>query len=264
MRKTGLLNLDFGSGRENRRRDFVLRLYNPGSQKCKIKVLIFADSRGTYIKQIDASWALRLFDYLKKRGVSALLVVRPRDCTVFLTLLNFLELNKLHFNYLVSQIGLVDFTPKKAEIINDILAQKRPLFNHLRFKTERLQRYKLSNGKSEYLYSIRFDTKRFKMEIVNQIERNFKKAFFLGALEVNPMARLKRTRPAEFYRRLEETNRFLVDLQRIGKRIKCIQPLSPRLYKANLSYDGVHYTALGHRIIESALKDTLLVSLRNP
>ena len=256
MNKKYKIELDFGPGRENSTGDFILKNYKYNRSENKTDVLIFTDSRGSDIKETENSWTLRIFNFLKKIDQSVLVVVRPRNCTVFLTLLNFLNLNNLRFNYLIAQVGFVDFTPKKLELIKDIIGQKSSFFDKTRFETEKLNEYILSNRKKENLYYINFNKKSFKEEIVKHIEKYFKSAIFIETLEVDPEIKLKRERPVEFYNKLKETNKFLSDLHMMSKNIYYVQPSKESFYKAKFfTYDGVHYTRGTHKFIYELVKN---------
>ena len=66
-------------------------------------VLLFADSRGSAVeKPGEPSWVDLLLRDLEGRGMSFLAVTRPKDLTVFFTLLNFLALNPVRFGTLVT------------------------------------------------------------------------------------------------------------------------------------------------------------------
>lgn len=260
MPRTAAIRFNFGPGNGNSTGDFLLKSANLDVNK-KIDALIFADSRGSCLEDMDVGWAPLLFDFLKKENLSVLLVVRPKDCTVFLTLMNFLRLNKLKFNYLIAQVGLVDFTPKKSEVIDDILGQREVFFNNMKFRLDKLGKYSLSSGKEEHLYSIEFNKVIFKNAIVECLKRHCKYAAFVGTLEVDSKIKIKRKRPLEFYARLKESNKFLIDLQKISKKIGYIQPFGKSFYKPNdFSYDGVHYTKSGHKLIYNSVRGIVLKS----
>ncbi|MDD5072674.1 MAG: hypothetical protein PHO67_02305 [Candidatus Omnitrophica bacterium] len=247
--------LKFGPGRDNPNRDFVFKCCNL-PKKGAIDVLIFSDSRSSNIKSINDSWSMRMFRYFKDKKMSVMLVVRPKECTVFLTLVNFLESNKLYFKHLITEIGLVDFTPKKIEIINDILDQKAVYFKKARFRVERLSKYLLSNGEIKDLYSIDFNRERFKKEIADCIERHSGNAILMGTLEVSQGIKIKRNRPKEFFTKLKDSNRFLAGICGMSGRIEYLYPFEGAAYRPEkLSYDGVHYTGLGHGQIYKVIKE---------
>ena len=94
--------------------------------------LLFFDSRAMTIdeenhKNTTLTKTLNLFD---KKNISYLAISRPKNLTIFATLLNFLELNKdLKFKNLITNLGFVDFTPKKQENIADMLLQINQFFS---------------------------------------------------------------------------------------------------------------------------------------
>ncbi|MBN2452628.1 MAG: hypothetical protein JXB40_00010, partial [Candidatus Omnitrophica bacterium] len=171
MRGINVSKLDFGPGKGNSTGDLLLKGANLGGGR-KIDVLIFTDSRGACLEDMDSGWASMLFSFLKDAGLSTLMAVRPRDCTVFLTLINFLRLNKLKFRHLAAHVGLVDFTPKKSEVIEDIMEQRSVFFGSARFAREKLRRYRLLSGEMENLYSIKFDTGAFRAAVAECLNRH--------------------------------------------------------------------------------------------
>ena len=247
------VKLDFGPGRENSNKDFILESYRFEKINQEKSVLIFADSRGSNIKEIEKSWGVKVFNYLKKKDIPCLLVIRPKDCTVFLTLLNFLKLNKLQFDCLVAQIGLVDFTPKKSEIMKDILSQQELFFSSIKFDVKQLSKHRLSSGKEEYLYAINFNDKDFKAGILDQINQSFERALFIETLEVSRGVKLQRERPIEFYDKLKESNKFLFDLCNGDKKMDYLSPVNNR----TLSYDGVHYLDAAHDQVANLVENSL-------
>ena len=94
--------------------------------------LLFFDSRAMTRdeenhKNTTLTKTLNLFD---KKNISYLAISRPKNLTIFATLLNFLELNKdLKFKNLITNLGFVDFTPKKQENIADMLLQINQFFS---------------------------------------------------------------------------------------------------------------------------------------
>jgi hypothetical protein len=246
MRTMPVSVLDFGPGRGNSTGDRLLKGANLDG-KTAIDVLIFTDSRGACLDDMDAGWASLLFNFLKSAGLSTLLVVRPRDCTVFLTLINFLRINGLKCDHLVAQVGLVDLTPKKTDVVADIMTQRSVFFGTMEFDTEKLSAYRLASGERENLYSVRFDSAAFKGAIADCLGRHCRRVTLVGALEVTADLKIKRKRPPEFFAKLKESNRFLAGIQKIGRNIGYIKPPDGSFYGPNtFSFDGVHYNACGH------------------
>ena len=134
-----------------------------------------------------------------------MLITRPKELTIFFTLINFLKNNQLKFKYLISNLGFVDLTPKKKFIV-DIIHQN-PFEYDLLNSTKSLCDYKLSDGKIEKLYSIQYDS--FIIEkIAYFLSENFNKCFLIDSFEFNKKINIDRKRPKEFYTQLKITNEF--------------------------------------------------------
>jgi len=251
-------DLIFGPGLENQSNDFYLKHnIKPWDDPC-FDFLIFTDSRGVSMDDPSKSWSVQLFDYLNSKGVSVLLITRPRDCTVFLTLINFLRLNSIRYRYLVGHVGFVDFTPKKKELIDDILSQKNPFFGDIDFLCEKLPRYLLLNGEYANLFSVDFNQDRYKSEIVITLLKYFEYSILVGALEFPESVRLERQRPKEFYGQLRETNKFLLELSETDENIFFVGPAALQDgNNSSLSRDGVHFTEDGHSMLYNRLKKIL-------
>lgn len=132
---------NFGEGIINQNKDFkILSSHEDGED---YDLLIFTDSKGTSIgDEVGKEWTTLLIKKLKSKGISYLFVSRPKEMTVFFTLLNFLELNNIKFKKLVTNVGFVDTTPKKEEFIDDI-------FSQCPFDNKKLKKYSLCEIISE-------------------------------------------------------------------------------------------------------------------
>lgn len=260
-RGSSVSGIDLGPGKGNSTGDFLLKGANL-DRKRSIDVLIFTDSRGACLDDGGIGWAPSLFRFLETAGFSTLLAVRPRDCTVFLTLMNFLRLNGVRCDHLVAQVGLVDFTPKKADIIDDIFRQGEDSFRTTAFETERLSSYRLLSGRRERLYSIRFDTPWFRAAVADSLGRHCRRTTLIGTMEVTPYFRTERKRPPEFFPKLKESNRFLAGVAKVGRLIDYVR--SPDVFMDgpnSYSSDGVHYTARGHMLTYISVLDAVLPTL---
>lgn len=250
------VKFQIGPGRRNRTGDMISLANSFYHARGEAEVLIFADSRGFFLENAEWSWSMRFLRYLTHRKKAAILIVRPRDCTVFLTLLNFLRLNKIKMKYLVAQLGLVDFTPKKWDNIEDILTQKNVFFRKNNFNEEEFSRYHLSNGRHEQLYSIRFNTLAFRTCVSRVVSQNFEKAFFIANTEINSKVCFPRPRPKEFFKQLKETNRFLRQLCRDQRQFFYLNPFQGTTFNPlSVTYDGVHYTDRAHCRAEKYVRE---------
>ncbi|WP_058892765.1 hypothetical protein [Campylobacter iguaniorum] len=110
--------------------------------------LLFFDSRGMSINDIDNNntFLSKFICLLKKKNLSFIAISRPKNLTIFATLLNFIELNSgLRFKNLFTNLGFVDYTPKKQLNINDMLMQINQ-FHNFDSIIEVKEKYRLIGG----------------------------------------------------------------------------------------------------------------------
>lgn len=88
----------------------------------EIDVLIWLDSRGVS-NHYSGSLAHKLITFFSESKQRYLLICRPLELTTWATLINFMEINTIHPRKLLTNMGMVDFTPKKKDVLADALAQ---------------------------------------------------------------------------------------------------------------------------------------------
>lgn len=84
--------------------------------------LIFLDSRGIS-REFKNSLADKLITRITSIGKSYLLVCRPIELTIWASLVGFLTINRLNPAKIITNMGFVDFTPKKQSILQDAVRQ---------------------------------------------------------------------------------------------------------------------------------------------
>lgn len=234
-------HFDFGKGNENKNSDFRVLTSNISNN---YDVLIFTDSKGTNVDKIGVKeWTSQIIDYFERNQITYLFISRPKEITIFFTLLNFLKLNNIQFLNLISNLGFVDLTPKKEEFIDDIIMQN-PFQNQKLYKYE-LCDYKLSSGEIAKLFSVDYLT--ISKDIADTIKEKFNKIFLIGTFEFNSKINIKRKRPLEFYIQLQETNKFIELICSYYEQFIFINVNIDLPNNAHdLSYDAVHFTQAGH------------------
>lgn len=85
----------------------------------KPDIFILMDSR-SLSKSYDESLAKMFINHFKK--VKYLLMVRPLELTTWATLYNILNINKLSPKIIITNVGIVDCTPKKKSICESLLS----------------------------------------------------------------------------------------------------------------------------------------------
>jgi hypothetical protein len=96
----------------NTRPDFFVK---SNSDIKDAEVLFFFDSRGISA-EYETSLIKMILDHISE-DVNYLVIGRPLEITTWLTLYNFLKLNDLRVKKIITNLGFVDFTPKKESII---------------------------------------------------------------------------------------------------------------------------------------------------
>ncbi len=211
-------------------------------------VLIFTDSKGgTHTTAEWPTWTELVIERLEERGLTYLFICRPKEITIFFTLMNFLKGNAISFKYLVTNLGFVDFTPKKIEFMHDIIAQNPFPDNLQNLKFKVLGKYKLSDGQLADLYT--FDYGDVESLIAREIESRFDYSLLLGCLEFSSEIKIERQRPPAFFEQLKRSNSFIFNIAQRSSSIHYIQPLKYQLPGLPLmSYDAVHFTEAGHSV----------------
>ena len=238
----------FGAGKPQLNNEFRVVSNKDKSEK-EYEYLIFTDSKGN-CEENFYSWTDQLIDRLKNKSISFLLITRPKEMTVFFSLINFLNNNDdIKFKYLITNIGFVDTTPKKKEFINDIFDQNP--FNNKLTKTP-LCNYLLNSGLVSILYTVNYDSVTCK--IAEILSKRFNEIHLIGTFEFSKNIKIERNRPDEFYDQLKQSNKFLLKIQSHSVSINYIDAnayISMQENESDISFDAVHFTQKGHDLVMS-------------
>jgi hypothetical protein len=231
--------LDFGAGTRSHSQDS--RIVCTREQKT-LDWLIFVDSRGLGRPENSdpqTSFLFHLMAQFERDKQSVMMVSRPLYLTIFPSLVYFLKQNRdYQFNNLITNLGFVDTTPKKKAVLEDVAKQLTSL--DLKSNLERLEKYQLSDGKTEILSTSPYSSEA--IQTFSQTLKSFRRAFFINTPTIDPNRVFERKRPACFYSQIEVGNQLtakicdgaegqLVDISNQG--IK--------------TFDGVHYTEEDHK-----------------
>ena len=171
---------NFGSGINRSGNDFRI-ISSSFKIKKKYNLLLFTDSKGSnFLSNTNNCWTDKLLNLIKKKSLSYLFISRPKEMTTFISLINFLNLNSISFNYLITNVGYADITPSKSFFINDIKSQLDNTIYDLKLKPHKLEKYKLSNGKYENLYSYNYG--EIENLISSYLDKNFNYGILLGTM----------------------------------------------------------------------------------
>jgi HAD superfamily hydrolase (TIGR01549 family) len=221
----------------------------------EIDYLIYLDSRGLTIDEdsYQHSFMYQCIKELEKRNKTYLAISRPKNLMTFATLLNFLDLNDdLQFSNLITNVGFVDFTPKKNVFIQDMILQASHLWNW-DFDIKELSTYKMLI-QEDNLYSLHYDNIYIDF-IKEQILRfKFDKVFFINTPDIKKDICIPRKRPIEFFDKITETN---ILINKISEKIENFYKIDiSKMFFSNqesFTYDAVHYTRDGHQPIKEKL-----------
>jgi hypothetical protein len=239
---TGFGRLLFPGGRGNENDDFLVRA-NDDSRAPDL--LFFFDSRGVG-GQFAGSLADRFLQYVGERR-NYLLVCRPLELTTWATLLNFLSANTLEPRRIVTNMGFVDFTPKKQPILEDAVRQVEKLLGPGVARSHFVERYVASGGEDIPLYSMTYgDEYRRSIEAVAAA----RPLLVINSPLVNIDIRVPRHRPRSFFDALEQGNRF-------NRSIRGAVVIDPPRFDERHTYDAVHYTVAGNELIFEKMREHL-------
>ena len=114
----------------------------------RFNYLVFFDSRGAKTNQTKVDTTINLLkDYFKKLNLSYLIVSRPLNLTIIPTLLSFCENTFIKFDNILTNVGFVDTTPKKKDVLCDI-------------------KYQLDNTNLDYTYQYLCDFELFYKNLI--------------------------------------------------------------------------------------------------
>ncbi len=246
---------NFGEGAKNEGADFLI-LSSLSQVNYSYDFLIFVDSKGISIEEenIKSTWTYRLATDIVDKGQSVLMIIRPKVITVFFTLINFIRRNEIQYDYLVTNLGFVDMTPKKREFLLDIELQVPEYFPKEELHLKEMEHYKLNSGETELLYS--YEYANIYDLIGKEICERFKLSVLIGVIEFINTIRIERKRPPTFYSQLRASNEFIFNITKSHSNLFFFQYLrSPLAQPEKISYDAVHFTLLGHELLYKSLKN---------
>lgn len=230
--------LDIIGERLNEGHDFLI---NSNCKREDLDILIFLDSRGISA-QFEDSLAERLEKYFSDSPY--LIMCRPLELTTWVSLYNFIKINNLSPKKIITNMGFVDFTPKKQVILDDVLKQIEALIGPAHARSYIVEDYLASSGEVIPLYCVEYSEayRRKIMDIIGSTP-----TIIINTPLLKKDIKIKRQRPHSFYTSLSKTNEF-------NHSLGASYVVDVSLFDENQTYDGVHYTNEGNEIIFSRLK----------
>ena len=235
--------LEFIGSQLNKGHDFIVE---SNSADREIDYLFFFDSRGIS-RQYNDSLANKLVSLIAKKGQKYLLVCRPFELTTWATFVNFIIMNKLKPSKIITNMGFVDFTPKKLDLAKNAVQQVEYIMGSGIGRVEFVEQYLPSSGNLVDLYAIKY-LEEYKCFIENVI-RKFP-TVIINTPPVERSINIERKRPAIFYDGLAQSIKFNQSIA--GARV-----IDLPLFDERYTYDAVHYTDSGNQLILDFMKEYL-------
>ena len=210
-----------------------------------LEVLIFLDSRGI-CGQYSGSLVERILRQVKTCR-RYLVVCRPLEITTWATLFNFLTINDLQPRKILTNMGFVDFTPKKRNIVEDARLQVEEYMGVGIATPEFIEDYVDGGGDVVPLYLLRYG-----------LAYGWNISTVLGGVStvvinspiVSPGINIRRKRPKSFFLGLRQSNAF-------NRSIAGVSVIELPDFDETQTYDGVHYTDRGNELIFTAIQSYL-------
>ncbi|MFL2601062.1 MAG: hypothetical protein ACJ0PU_02890 [Flavobacteriaceae bacterium] len=236
-------SFEFYGDELNKKHDFIIS--TEGHNK-EVDFLLFFDSRGI-CKDFKTSLSNKIIKNLPKNK-SYLLVSRPLEITTWMTLYNFVLLNKIVPKKIITNMGFVDFTPKKSSIIEKSIIQYDLFFSKKDAEVNLLEKYYDENKSQLILYQQNYPSK-----FVKSLEELLKSSeiIILNTPLLKKDYNFERKRPFSFFNAVKKSNQFNHKLK-INKTVIDFERFDNRL-----CYDGVHYTSKGNERLFLSIKKYL-------
>lgn len=222
------------------------RLLTSNAHGHEVDLLCFLDSRGVS-GEFSSSLARQLIGHAEARQQHYVMICRPLELTTWATLVNFLAANPIRPRQIVTNMGFVDFTPKKPDILVDAMRQVEARIGRDVATATFVEESTRLNGEVLKLYSMQYSD-----AYAHTIERLLAAhpTVIINSPPVSPDCVFPRPRPASFFRALRESNEF-------NRALRGATIVDLPEFDTTLTYDGVHYTEHGNRLIYERVKEYL-------
>jgi len=230
----------------NTRDDFFIKI---NCNLNEVDLIFFLDSRGISAS-FDTSLVKMILGELEY-DTNYLIVSRPIEITTWVTLFNFLKLNKLNSKRIITNMGFVDFTPKKRTIVELYTYQYKLFFNSIEVEINKVGKFLNKHGKSEILFE-----QKYPQSFLNELKLLFRRfnVVLIDTPYVSSDIKLKRVRPKAFYDGLKKTSLFHNKIKNLLEKIDLPE------FTIDETYDAIHYTNEGNLLIFNKLKPFLKLS----
>ena len=211
-----------------------------------VNTLFFFDSRG-----ISRNYENSLINLIIEEcndSLNYLIIGRPLEITIWVTLYNFIRMNNLNLKRVVTNMGFVDFTVKKKAIIQQSLYQCELYFPTAKSQIYFVEQYMSSTGEMIDLYMQEY--RPVFLEALRKLLGGLN-VIILNTPELCQEYKFLRERPASFLIGVNRGNTFN---RGVSSNVDVLEFTG---FTELETYDGVHYTAKGNNNIFLKLKDLL-------
>lgn len=223
--------------------DFFIA-FNTNTLSCDY--LVFLDSRGIG-RQYESSIASKIIEKLGQRKKTYIIICRPLELTTWATLISFLRVNKIKPLNIITNMGFVDFTPKKKVILENSIYQVDKAVGIGVAKPVYVQHYASLSGPLIPLYALEYDN-RYRKSVENIA--NSTQLLILNTPLTDSNIKIQRKRPSSFYLAQKESNCF-------NQSIRGARVINFPDFNEMQTYDAVHYTCSGNELIYQCLEPYL-------
>jgi hypothetical protein len=220
-------------------------LIEANCRRSSLELLVFLDSRGV-CGQYRGSLAERILLHVQDRR-RFLAVCRPLQLTTWATLCNFLIANGLRPRHIVTNVGFVDFTPKKLSILEDARMQVEAYMGSGVATPIFIENYDNAKGETMPLYSLSY-AEAYRSGVQNALQGLT--CTVINSPMVSAEIEIPKKRPKSFFTGLRDGNAF-------NRSLPGVHIVDPPDFDETRTYDGVHYTHLGNEIIFAAVEPYL-------
>ena len=222
------------------------RLLTSNAHGQPVDLLCLLDSRGISA-QYQTSLAQRVITHAEQQGLHYVMICRPLELTTWATVANFFTHNPLRAPTFVTNMGFVDFTPKKPEILEDAMRQVEAHIGAHVATASFVEKSVRANGDVLSLFAMQY-SEDYGRAISRALQGQ--RTVVINSPLVSPTCEFPRPRPASFFKALEDGNTF-------NRGLPGVTVVDLPEFDLSLTYDGVHYTEQGSAVIFDRLKEYL-------
>jgi len=228
--ETGFGPVSFFGDALNSGDDFFISANSPLES---VKIVFFFDSRGISAGDWESSLLKMLTQHFS--AIPYLAIGRPLELTIWATVYNFFQLNKIRPEVLITNMGLVDCTPKKQALCQSM---KEQIDIAGGAEVQELEKWTLSNGAYESLCTINY-SETYLSKLKGLLDSM--KVVLIKSPIVEPSIKIERIRPPSFFSQLNKTNQLIDELG--------CPTVELGVFGRELTYDAVHWTEQGNRFV---------------